>query len=228
MHMQNGILSMRPMRQERRGSYLSQTTVLCKSPVGHYKSSNYKEDITSNSLRSNIESQPLIYLRRVICTSHNIEQKPTWDLIGSTSVRSAQIAEQDVAVEVGALTNYPKPKPNLHLQVTNRGVKWMVHIVSYESTKGPIVSTVAEHIGEWRGCVAEPMNKKCFHNAFEVVETPVVHRIGLDGVHDTVTFITEVFIHRKVVKERIDNQRTQVFPEEEYTVGNLRAKVLEH
>lgn len=202
--------------------------MLCKSPVGHYKSSNYKEDITSNRLCGNIEAQPLINLCCVICTSHNIEQKPAWNLVPSASLRATQIAEQDVAIEVRDLTNYPKPKSNLHLQVTHRGVKWMVHVVRYESTKGPIVSTIAEHIGQWRGCVAEPMHKKCFHNAFEVVETPVVHCIGLDRVDDTLSFVAKELVQRKVVEEGKDDQRTQVFPEEEYTVGNLRAKVLEH
>lgn len=91
MHREHATIELR--QQESKGSYLSQTAVLCKSPVGHYKSSNYKEDITSNRLCGNIEAQPLINLCCVICTSHNIEQKPAWNLVPSASIRATQIAE---------------------------------------------------------------------------------------------------------------------------------------
>lgn len=69
--------------------------------------------------------------------------------------------------------------------------------------------------------MTEPMHKKSLHNAFEVVETPVVHCICLDWVDDTLSFVAEKLIHWKVVKERIDDQGTQVFPEKERAVGNL-------
>ena len=96
--------------------------VLCEGPIGHNKSSNHKENIACDSLCGNIETQPLINLSCVVCTCHNIEKKTTWNLISSISIRAAQIPQQDMAIEVTDLTKHSKPKADLHLEVTNRGV----------------------------------------------------------------------------------------------------------
>lgn len=70
------------------------------------------------------------------------------NLVPSISIRASKIPQQDMAIEVCNLTNQPKPKPNFHLEVTNRGVKWVVHIVSNIRAKGPIISTIPENIRE--------------------------------------------------------------------------------
>jgi len=72
-----------------------------------------------------------------------------WNLISSIPIRAAQIPQQDMAIEVTDLTKHSKPKADLHLEVTNRGVKWVVHIVSNVRAKGPIIGTITKHIGEW-------------------------------------------------------------------------------
>ena len=148
--------------------------MLCEGPIGHNKCSNHKKDVACNSLCRNIESQPLINFCSVISTGHNIEQKPPRDLIPSTSISATKILQQYMAIKVCDLTNYSKSKANLHLEVTNWGISWVVHIVGNIRTKGPIISTVPKHIRNWRRCMTEAVHKKCFHNSFEVVETPVV------------------------------------------------------
>jgi hypothetical protein len=103
----------------------------------------------------------------------------------------------------------------------------MVHVVSDIGTKGPIISTISKHIGERRGCMAKPVHKKCFHDAFEIVEAPVVQCICLNWVHDMLSLVAQKLVDWEVVKKRIKHQRTQVFKEKECAVGNLRTQVLE-
>lgn len=125
---------------------LLQTPVLCKSPIGHDTSSNHKKNITSNSLCSNVESYPLIDLCRIICTCNNIEEKATWDLISTIPFRPTKIPQQNMAIEIRNLTEYPKPESYLHLEITYRGKQWMVYIVCNITAKCPVISTVAKHI----------------------------------------------------------------------------------
>lgn len=77
--------------------------------------------------------------------------------------------------------------------------------------------------------MTELVNEKCFHDAFEVMEAPVVHGIGLDGMNDTLTGIAKIPIHWVVViKDGVDDQRAQILPEEKGTVRDLHAQVLKH
>lgn len=76
--------------------------------------------------------------------------------------------------------------------------------------------------------MAEAMHKKSFHDTFEIVKTPVITSICLNWVHDTFLFVAEVAINRQVVKDGVDNQRTQVFKKEKSTVRNLGPQVLKH
>ncbi|PNX84012.1 hypothetical protein L195_g040064, partial [Trifolium pratense] len=145
---------------------LLQATVLSKSPVGHRKSTNSKENITDNGLRCNVEAQPLVDLCCIVCTSNNIEEKAAWDLISTFSSRSTEIPQYNMAIEIRNLTEYPKPKPDLNLKVTYGGIKWMVHIISNIRAKGTVIQTVAENIGNGGGCMAEAMHEKCFQNSF--------------------------------------------------------------
>lgn len=84
----------------------------------------------------------------------------------------------------------------------------MIHIVSNESSKRPIIGTVPENIGKWRSGMAEAMHKKGLHDPFEVVETPVIHGICLDRVDNTFFFVAEKLVDWKVVNDRIEYQRT--------------------
>jgi hypothetical protein len=196
--------------------YLLQAPVLSKSPVGHDKSSNSEEDITGNGLCCNIESQPLVDLCGIVCTSNNIEEKAAWDLISTFSSRSTEIPQNNMAIEIRNLTEYSKPKPDLNLKVTTYGcIKWMVHIISNIRAKGPVIRTVAENIGKGRGCVAEAMHEKCFQNSFGVMETPIVQGICLHRVDDTFAFVTKVLIdNREVIEDWIEKQRPQILEEE--------------
>lgn len=96
--------------------------MLGKSPIGHDSSSNHKENVTCDSLRCNVEAQPLIDLSCIICTCNDIEEKALRDLVSTFAIRSAKILQNNMAIEVGNLAEYPKPKPNLHLKVAYRGV----------------------------------------------------------------------------------------------------------
>lgn len=201
--------------------------MLCKCPVSHDKSSNHKKDITSKSLCSYIEAYPLIYFCCVICTCHNVEQKPLRDLISPIALRATQFSQQDMAVEVWHLTQQTKCKANLHLKVTNRGIKWVIDIICNIRAKRPVVSTVSEHIWKWWGCVAEPMDEKCFHDSFEIVKTPVVHCVSLNRMDNTFCLVAKELIYREVVKDGVEDQWTQVFKEKEGTIRNLWAQILE-
>lgn len=66
--------------------------------------------------------------------------------------------------------------------------------------------------------MAEAMDKKCFHNAFEVMETPIVHGICLHRVDDSFPFITKILIDGEVVEDWVEDQRTQILPEEKCAV----------
>jgi len=149
-------------------------------------------------------------------------------LIATIPTWTAKIPQQHMAIQVCELTNQTKSKSNLHLKITNRGVKGMVHIVCDKGTKGPIISTISKHIGEWRGCMAKSVHKKCFHDAFEIVEAPVVQCICLNWVDDSLPLVAKKLVDWEVVKNRIEHQRTQVFTEKECAVGNLWTQVLEN
>ena len=201
--------------------------MLCKGPVRHDKSSNHKKDVTSDSLCSYIEAYPLIYFCCVVCTCHNVEQKPLWDLISPIPLRAPQFSQQNMTVEVTHLTQQTKCKPNLHLKVTNRAIKWVINIICNIRTKRPVVSAVSKHIRKRWGRVAEPMDEKCFHDSFEVVKTPVVHCIRLNRMDDTFGLVAEELIDREVVKDGVEDQGAQVFKKEESAIRNLWTQVLE-
>lgn len=76
--------------------------------------------------------------------------------------------------------------------------------------------------------MAETVHEEGLHDTFEVVETPVVHGICLNGVNDALLFVTENLVYGKVIEDRIENQRAQVFPEEKSAVIDLRAEILEN
>lgn len=120
--------------------------MLSERPVGHDSCCNSEEDITCHSLRGNVEPQPLVDLSGVVCTGHYVEQETPWDLITTTASRAPEVPQQDMAVEVCDLAHNPKPKPNLHLQITHRGVKRVVAVVSNVSSKGPVVGAVPKDI----------------------------------------------------------------------------------
>jgi len=202
--------------------------MLCKSPVSHNTSSNHHKDVTSHSLGCNIEAYPLIDFCGVIGTSHDVEQKPTGDLVPSTPIGTPEILQQYMAIEICKLTKQSKAKSNLPLKLTNRGVKWVIHVVSNDSSKSPVVCTVSEHIGQWRRCMAKAMHKKGLHNTFEIMETPVVAGIFLNWVFNIFPFVAKELIDREVVENGVDDQRTQVFPEKESTIRNLWAQVLKY
>eukprot|EP01018_Ginkgo_biloba_P034081 Gb_04444 [translate_table: standard] len=89
----------------------------------------------------------------------------------------------------------------------------MVDKISYKCTKAPVVQTVSKYIGKRRGCMAEPMNKKCLQYTFEVVEAPVVHCISLNWVHNSLSWIPKVLVYREVIEGGINEKRTYIFPE---------------
>lgn len=66
--------------------------------------------------------------------------------------------------------------------------------------------------------MAEAMDKKCFHNTFKVMETPIVHGIGLHRVGDSFSFIAKILIDREVVEDRVEDQRTQILKEEKCAI----------
>lgn len=75
--------------------------------------------------------------------------------------------------------------------------------------------------------MAEPMHEKCFHDSFGIVKTPVVHCIRLNRMNDTFCLVAKELIYREVVKDGVEDQGTQIFPEKECTIRNLWAQVLE-
>lgn len=76
--------------------------------------------------------------------------------------------------------------------------------------------------------MAKTVHKKGFHNSFEVVETPVVQCVCLNWVNDTLSLVAKKLVNREVVEYRIENQRTQVFPEEKSAILNLGSQILEN
>lgn len=80
----------------------------------------------------------------------------------------------------------------------------MIHEVSNESSKRPIIDTVPENIGNWRSSMAEAMHKEGLHDPFEVVETPVIQGISLDRVDNTLSFVAKILVDWEVVKDRIE------------------------
>lgn len=74
--------------------------MLRKGPIGHDRSSDHEEDIARNGLRCNVETQPLINLCGVVCTSNNVEQEAMRNLISSIPIWAAKIPQQDMTIEV--------------------------------------------------------------------------------------------------------------------------------
>ena len=50
----------------------------------------------------------------------------------------------------------------------------------------------------------------------------------MNRVDDTLPFITKELVHREVVEDGIEDQRTQVLKEEKCTIRYLGTQVLEH
>lgn len=69
--------------------------------------------------------------------------------------------------------------------------------------------------------MTEAMYKKGLHDSFEIVETPVITSICLNWVYDTFLFVTKVLINREVVKDGVDDQRSQILAKEKSTIRNL-------
>ena len=177
--------------------------MLGKSPVSHDVCGDEEKNIARNSLGCDIESQPLVNLRSIICTGDNIEQESRGNDVSPFTARSPQVPQLNVAIEIRHLADQPEPKPNLHLQIAHRSVKRVIHVVSYVWAECPIVGAVPEDIRDrWRG-MAEPVHEEGFHDPFEVVETPIVHGQSLDREHWPFIAIAEVFVDIEVVEERV-------------------------
>lgn len=71
--------------------------------------------------------------------------------------------------------------------------------------------------------MAEAVDEEGLHDPLEVVETEVVHGVGLDGVDDPLSLIPKVFVDGQVIEDGVDDKRADVFPEEERAVVDLRA-----
>lgn len=125
---------------------LLQPAVLSKCPVSHDSCCHSKEDITCHSLCGNVEPKPLVDLSGVVCACHYVEQETTRNLIATTTTRTSEVPQQDMAVEVCDLAENPKAKANLHLQITHRGVQRVVAVVSNVSSKGPVVGAVPKDV----------------------------------------------------------------------------------
>jgi len=125
---------------------LLQTAVLAKRPVGHDSCRHDKEDVTCHSLRSNVETDPLVDLSGVIGARHDVEQEATGDLVTAAAAWASEVPQQDVAVEVCDLADDPETEPNLHLQISHWGVQRVVAVVSNVSAEGPVVGAVSEDI----------------------------------------------------------------------------------
>lgn len=80
----------------------------------------------------------------------------------------------------------------------------MIHEVSNESSKRPIIGTVPKNISNWRSGVAEAVHKEGLHDPFEVVETPVIQGIILNRVDNTLFFVAKILVDWEVVKDRIE------------------------
>lgn len=76
--------------------------------------------------------------------------------------------------------------------------------------------------------MAESMDEESLHDALEVMEAPVIHGVGLDGMNQSLLLITKIFVNLKEVKDGIDDQRTQVFTKEECSVRHLWTQILEN
>lgn len=76
--------------------------------------------------------------------------------------------------------------------------------------------------------MAKTMNEEGFHYTLEIMETPVVASVCLNWVFDVFPFVAEELVDREIVEDGVDDQRTQVFKEEERTVRNLWAQVFEY
>lgn len=202
--------------------------MLRQCPVGHNASCHCKKHITCYRLCGDIEAKPLVNLRHVVRTRHYVKQEPTRDLISAIPTRASQIPQQNMAIKVRNLADQPEAETDLHLQITDGSVMWVVHIVSNVGSETPVVGTISENIRERRGCVTETVYEECFHDTFEVVEAPVVHSVRLDGVNDSLALVAEIFVYGQVVEDGVYDQRAEILEEEKCAVINLHAQILEH
>lgn len=76
--------------------------------------------------------------------------------------------------------------------------------------------------------MAEAVHKEGLHDTFEVVETPVIQGISLDRVDYTLFFVAKILVDREVVKDRIEQQRPQIFKEEKCAILDLWTQILEN
>ena len=134
-----------------------------------------------------------------------------------------------MSVEVGELADDGNRKPHVHLLVRNWSVQRVVHKVGDIGPEQPVIRTVAVHVGDGRGCMAEAMDKEGLQLSFGVVEAPCVEGVGLHGVDHLALWEAEVGVDLgEVVEEGEDEQGAEVFEEEECPVGYLGPQVLKH
>lgn len=81
----------------------------------------------------------------------------------------------------------------------------MVNIVSDIRPESPVIGAVPEHIGEGRSSMAESMDEESLHDAFEVMEAPVIHSIGLDRMDHSLLLITKILVNWKEVEDGVDD-----------------------
>ena len=70
--------------------------------------------------------------------------------------------------------------------------------------------------------MAEAVDKERLHDPLEVVEAEVVHGVGLDRMDDPLSLVSKVLVDGEIVEDGVDEQRTNIFPEEECAVVDLR------
>lgn len=66
--------------------------------------------------------------------------------------------------------------------------------------------------------MAEAMDKESFQNTFKVMETPIEQGICLHWVDDSLAFVTKILVDREIIEDWVEDQRTQILPEEKCSI----------
>jgi len=133
-------------------------SVLSSSPDEHLIGTSKHEQVTSNRLSHNVETQPSQNLNGVVGARDKFEEESPGNLTFLRASRS-QVAQNDMAVEIGELTDDENGQTDVDMGLRGSGKLGVVDKVGNIGGKTPVVAAIFEEIEQRHSSMRESVDK---------------------------------------------------------------------
>lgn len=198
---------------------------LLLSPERHLAHSDRNEERSAPVPVHQQDSDPSHALKSVVRASNVVETETSRHTTVS-SARTAQVAQRQVGGEVGELTEDVQSNGGVSQErrgvcACGRGQGRVSEVCDQHAGEQPVVGGVLEDVEEGHGCEGEAVDEEGLELAFDKVEHDHPEGEGLEGRRTLVEGRKSVNVWAEVVEDRMDQEGSEVFDDEDGTPGDL-------